>query len=64
MKHIIYIFGAFGFFLLVGTAGALDCDNISITQGVIQYMIGGACFIPAVLYKIKHNEEVQKNDRT
>ena len=40
MKHFILL--TLGFFILIGTAGAIECNNISILQGIIQGVIGFA----------------------
>ena len=48
MKLLNYILGGAGFFLLWGTAGALDNDNITGSQAIIQSIIGvGLLMIPA-----------------
>ena len=53
MKVVMGITAAFAFFILLGTAGALDCNTITLTQGMIRVAIFLPVFTVSALIAIK-----------
>ena len=56
LNTIAVILVTLGLFLLIGTAGALECDNITMTQAITQSIIFlGITVIGARLFKATYN---------
>jgi len=48
------------FVFIFGTVGSCDCGNISLTQTVIQFIIGG--LIVAICHRIRYVEWERRGD--
>lgn len=68
LYNIACIFAGISFFLLIGTAGALECDTIGLGEAVIQGTISGVAtwifiecakylntYMSVIKYQIQHN---------
>ena len=63
-KVLFYLFSImiiFGFFGLAGTAGALDCDEISFSRAIIQYAISNLFLIAGAIGVKKFNIDEGSN---
>lgn len=50
-KNLFIAFILIGFFLILGSVGAMENENISELQCILQSMVGFALCIPYVLYE-------------
>lgn len=55
--HLFSIFILIGFFGLVGTAGAIDCEEISFSRAIIQYAVSISLLIAGAIGANKFNME-------
>lgn len=56
LNTIATILVTFGVFLLIGTAGGLELDNITMTQAIVQSLIAlGVTVIGVRLFKATYN---------
>ena len=63
-KVLFYLFSTFvlsGFFGLAGTAGALDCDDISFCRAIVQYAISITLLIAGAIGINKFNIDEGRN---
>ena len=57
-KVLFYLFSAMifmGFFGLIGTAGAIDCEDISFCRAIIQYAVSMSLLIAGAIGANKFN---------
>lgn len=45
LSDIFAVLSAVGFVFVLGSVGALECDNVSLMRGVVQIAVGLAVFI-------------------
>lgn len=58
LNTIAVILVVFGLFLLVGTAGGLECDSITINQAIVQSLIAlGTTVLGARLFKATYEND-------
>ena len=63
-KVLFYLFSVMlimGFFGLAGTAGALDCDEISFCRAIVQYAISITLLIAGAIGINKFNIDEGRN---